>query len=222
MMTALLPWQEVTVGSSLMLAAASRIHLDAEELHRQLTAAIDSVPEPARNRYGSDDGTWTSIPLMYRDAKGGNQVQPPLDHLPILSDLVAREGLDPFGMHIIRQPGGGTLRWHFDHQALHLDVCRLLIAGQVPVSAFTWIAHEKWAFPAGTLWTGDFALPHQVENPSDQDRLVIAIDCAVTPEIRALFPPALHADAAKRHFLAQIACNLLTDHRARQSTTAIA
>lgn len=218
----MLPWQEVTVGSSLMLAAASRIHLDAEELHRQLTAAIDSVPEPARNRYGRDDGAWTAITLMARDGVGRNQDQPPLVHLPILSDLIAREGITPFGMHIIRQPAGGTLRWHFDNQALHLDVCRLLIAGQVPVTAYTWIGHERLAFPAGTLWTGDFALPHQVENPSDQDRLVIAIDCAVTPEIRALFPAALSADAATRRFLAQEACNRLADHRVRQTTTATA
>lgn len=214
-MADLLPHQQVTVGCGLMLAAASRVRLDAATLHQQLHAAIAAVPEPSRNRYGRDDDTWTAITLLSTGPKGEVQPQSALQHLPIVTELLNQEGLSPWGMHIIRQPAGGCLRWHFDPQALHLTICRLLIAGQVPDGAFTWIGHERFAFPAGTLWTGDFSIPHQVENPTDQDRLMIVMDCTVTPAIQALFPPALFADVEHRTALADVARNHLMSHRAQ-------
>lgn len=212
-MDGLLPWQQVTVGCGLMLSAASRVQLDADELDRQVQAAIDCVPDRQRNRYGNPDGDWTAITLLYRDVRWQAVACPPLDHMPALTDMLAREGLTPFGLHITRQPPGTTLPWHFDHQALHLPVCRLLLPIRVPDDAFTWIGHEKVAYAAGTLWTGDFALPHQVENPTAQERVVIAIDCNVTPEIQALFPADLWSDAPRRRQLAHDSINLMRASR---------
>lgn len=212
-MTALLPWQMVTVGAGLMLSAASDIRLDTGILEQQVQAAIDSVPDDRRNRFGSPNGSWTSITLLYRDQKGMALPQAPLAHIPILSDLLRSTGIDPFGLYIIRQPPGVDLKWHFDHQALHLDLCRLLLPVRVPRDAFTWIGHEKVAYPPGTLWTGDFALPHQVENQTDQERIVIAIDSHVTPAIQALFPPELCARPERRITLAQDAINALAAAR---------
>ncbi len=208
-MTALLPWQDVTVGSGLMLSAPSDIRVNAALLEQQVQAAIESVPDDQRNRFGNPNGDWTAITLLYKDQKGRAVPQPPLTHLPILTDLLRDAGIDPFGLHITRQPQGVDLTWHFDHQALHLDICRLLLPVRVPADAFTWIGHEKVAYPPGTLWTGDFALPHQVENQTDQERIVIAIDSTVTPAIRSLFPEALYADPERRQTLAQDSINLL-------------
>lgn len=217
-MAELLPWQRLTVESGLLLAAASSIRLDAAELHRQTMAAIAATPPEARNRYGSEDGDWTAITLVAKAGAYGSdaplQRSPALDHLPLLETAVlSLPGLQVEGSHIIRQPAGGFLRWHYDQQALHLPLARLLLAVQVPDEAFTWIGHEKLAFPAGTLWTGDFSQPHQVENPSNQDRLVIAVDVTVNDMVRSLFPPALYADAAGRQYRAQEGINALLTAR---------
>lgn len=214
-MAALLPWQEVTVGSGLMLAAASSVRVDAALLDRQVQAAIDSVPDEKRNRFGSPNGDWTSIVLLYKDQRGMVAPQPPLSHIPILSDLLRDAGIHPFGLYITRQPPGVDLKWHFDHQALHLGICRLLLPVRVPADAFTWIGHEKVTYPPGTVWAGDFSLPHQVENPTDQERIVIAIDSEVTPSIQTLFPADLYANTELRTALAQDAINALTAARAQ-------
>lgn len=213
-MVELLPWQRLTMESGLLLAAASSIRLDATELHRQTMAAIAATPPEARHRYGSEDGDWTAITLLGNPSAYGSGTPlrraPALDHLPLLEQTVlSLPGLRVEGCHIARQPAGGFLRWHYDHQALHLSLARLLLAVQVPDEAFTWIGHEKLAFPAGTLWTGDFSQPHQVENPSNQDRLVIAVDVSTNDMVRSLFPPALYADAAGRQYRAQEGINAL-------------
>lgn len=194
----LLPWQQLTVGSGLLLAAASTIALDAGEVLRQTRAAIAATPETERNNFSGTPGGWTAISLLSNPGAYGSghtlRRYPGLDHLPLLErSVLSRHGLVLEGAHILRQPAGGLLPWHYDHQGLHLPIARLLLAVQVPVAAFTWIGHEKHAFPAGTLWTGDFSQPHQVGNASDQDRLMIAVDVTVTDAVRALFPAALYA-----------------------------
>lgn len=204
-----------TVNCGLVLAAASSLRLDPDPLRRQVQDAIDSVPVSVRGAYGAAAGEWTSIALVLMPSGGGQDYGQPgcptpvLARLPILGPVMERLGGLPNGAYILRQSAGGFLRWHFDHQALHLDFCRLLITVQAPAEAFTWIGHEKVAFPDGTLWTGDFSLPHQVENPSDQDRLMIALDYAPTDAIRALFPPALYAEQQSRGVVSREAINLL-------------
>ncbi|OYQ32271.1 hypothetical protein CHU95_15780 [Niveispirillum lacus] len=212
-MAGLHPWQRITLGSGLVLSAASRVRLDPAVLDHQVQAVIDSVPDERRNRFGNPNGDWTAIPLLCQDQKGGAVPQPPLAHIPILTDLLRDAGIDPFGLYVTRQPPGVDLKWHFDHQALHLDICRLLLPVRVPGNAFTWIGHEQVAYPPGTLWTGDFALPHQVENQTVQERIVIAIDSLVTPAIQSLFPEALYADPERRRALALTGINLLLHAR---------
>lgn len=217
--TELQSWQMSTVNCGLMLAAASSLRLDPVALQRQVHDAIDSVPVSERGAYGGEAGEWTSVLLVSMPFGGGQDYRRPgipapvLARLPILGPVMDRLGGLPNGAYIIRQPAGGFLRWHFDNQALHLDFCRLLITVQAAAAAFTWIGHEKVAFPEGTLWTGDFSLPHQVENPSDQDRLVIALDYAPSDAIRALFPPALYAEEKRRMELSLEGVGLLQEWR---------
>lgn len=214
-MTALLPWQTPTVDTGLILSAPSRIRIDPVLLDRQVQAAIDIVPDRQRNRFGNPKGDWTAITLMHSDQRGTAVDHPPLAHLPVLTDLLRQVGITPFGLHIIRQPPGLDLHWHFDYQALHLSICRLLLPVRVPADAFTWIGHERVAYPPGILWTGDFALPHQVENPTAQERIVIAIDSDVTPAILSLFPAGLYAEPDRRRALAQQSINALLTARAQ-------
>lgn len=210
----LLPWQRLTAGSGLLLAAASTITLDPEELHRQTLAAIAATPEAEKHNFAGTPGGWTAISLLSNPGTYGSghplRRHPGMDHLPLLErSVLSLSGLALQGVHILRQPAGGMLAWHYDHQGLHLPLARLLLSVQVPMAAFTWIGHEKWAFPAGTLWTADFSQPHQVENGSDQDRLMVAVDVTVNDAARALFPAALYAEGARRQYLAQEGINAL-------------
>jgi aspartyl/asparaginyl beta-hydroxylase (cupin superfamily) len=84
----------------------------------------------------------------------------------------------------------------------------LLIPIQAPEGAVTLIGHEAAAYPEGQCWTGDFCFPHQVENPTDRDRIVLSLDVTVTDGVRALFPSTLVADPARRDALAGAAQNL--------------
>jgi hypothetical protein len=111
--------------------------------------------------------------------------------------------------YVIRQPPHGTLAWHFDPQAVHLAESRLLVPIQAPEAAVTLIGHEAVAYPTGTLWTGDFSFPHQLENPTDAQRMVFAIDVLSGPEVRRLLPLALPEAVAIRVDLAREARNRL-------------
>jgi len=84
----------------------------------------------------------------------------------------------------------------------------------MPDAAVTLIGHEVTACPADTYWTGDFSFPHQVENPTDARRIVLAIDVLCTLEVRRLLPPALAAAASLRHDLSREALNCLLLWRA--------
>lgn len=210
----LLPWQRLTVGSGLLLAAASLITLDPDELRRQTLAAIAATPEAEKHNFAGAPGGWTAISLLSNSGAYGEgrplRRHDRLDHLPLLErSVLSLPGLMVEGAYILRQPAAGVLAWHYDHQGLHLPLARLLLSVQVPSGAFTWIGHEKHAFPAGTLWTGDFSQPHQVENGTDQDRLMIAVDVTVNDAARALFPAALYAEGARRQYLSQEGINAL-------------
>ena len=78
----------------------------------------------------------------------------------------------------------------------------------------TSIGHEAVAHPTGTLWTGDFSFPHQVENPTNAQRVVLAIDVLSGPGVRRLLPLALAEAAAIRVDLAREARNRLLRWRA--------
>ena len=118
--------------------------------------------------------------------------------------------------YVLRQPPRGTLAWHFDDQAIHLRECRLLLPIHAPEAAVTLIGHEAVAYPAGTAWTGDFSFPHQVENPTDAQRIVLAIDVLSEPEVLRLLPSALAEAAAVRMDLAREARNRLLQWRAHR------
>jgi hypothetical protein len=196
-------FQRLTIGSDLMLHAEAALRLDADTLKAEFAALDAALPPEGRTHYGAEPGTgWTAIPLLE------GRPQPGLDYLPTVRTLLERSDLPVQRAYILRQPAGGLLRWHFDNLALHQVEARLLIPIQAPDGAVTRIGHEVAAYPDGQCWTGDFCFPHQVENPTDRDRIVVALDVTATDGVRALFPPRLTADPARRNALAQEAQNL--------------
>ncbi len=193
-----------------MLHGPAALRLDAVALQAQF-AALDAVlPPDGRTCFGAAPGTgWTAIPLWT------GQRQPALDHLPLVQALLDRPDLEVRRAFILRQPPRGMLAWHFDPCALYLEETRLLIAIHAPPEAVTLIGDESAAYPEGQAWTGDFTFPHQVENPSDRDRIVVAVDVTCTPAVRALFAPELSAEPERRHALAVRAQALWLESRNR-------
>ncbi len=215
------PWQAVTVCSGLMLHAGLALQAELAPLLADLTV-IDAAVGPSGRLFLTTDGSWGSIALVERahDSSGGEprsgDATPALAHAPNIRALLSGTGWTVLSCYLIRQPPHGTLPWHFDNQAIHLAECRLLIPLHAPRDAVTWIGHEAVAYPAGTAWTGDFSFPHQVENPTDVQRVVLAIDVLTAPAVRRLLPSDLARGASQRQELGSLSRNHLLRWRAQQ------
>jgi hypothetical protein len=215
------PWQDVTVGSSLMLHAPLSLTTVAAPLQSDL-AAIDAAVGSAGRTFLAPDGSWSAIPLIERlppvssGPRAFGSATPALAHAPAVRDLLSRIDWTVLACYVLRQPPHGILAWHFDNQAVHLPECRVLLPIHAPEGAVTWIGHEAVAYPPGTAWTGDFSFPHQVENPTSTQRVVLAVDVLSGQEVLRLLPSALAEAAAVRMDLAREARNRLLRWRARQ------
>lgn len=206
---ALLPWQSAVQGCGLMLHAALDLPMDAAALQAEFAALDASVVDDER-AFMSQDRSWTSIELIRRthaDRAGAPTAL--LDRLPCVRSLIDTAGWQVIGCHFMRLPPHGILPWHFEPHAPHLQECRLLTPVYAPSGAVTLIGDGAVAYPEGTIWTGDFNFPHQVENRSDEQRIVLVFDVVSTDEVLRLLPPAMIAEPTRRYELAQHAVNLL-------------
>ena len=213
-------WQRLTLGSGLMLHARLALEIDLPALRRDF-AALDAAVGPNGRSFLASDGSWAAIGLMRRlpPAADGNLrpaiPAPALGHMPSVTALLARTGWTVVDANVLRQPPQGCLPWHFEPQGLYQNEARLLIPIHVPADAVTLIGHERVAYPAGTGWTGDFAFPHQVENPGDQPRIGLALDVLTDEPVRRLLPTALAERVSERRHLAAEATNALIAWRNR-------
>ncbi len=208
------PWQQTTVGSGLLLHAPLSIGLDPAPLQREFAALDASVGDEGRMHL-AHDGTWSSITLIDRrlateaERHPAGTPMPALQAMPSVGRLMDRLGCRIISCYVHRQAPGGTLRWHYDAQALHLDECRLIVPLHAPPGSVTRIGDVAAAYPDGTVWTGDFSFPHQVENAPDDQRIVLLVDARSDDGLRALAPAALSAHAGRRVELSQKAVNAL-------------
>ena len=217
---ALHPWQRPTFGSGLVLHGRLALEIDLPALRREF-ANLDAAVGPEDRNFLASDGSWAAIGLMRRilPAVDGSLrpgiPTPALAHMPSVAALLARAGWTAVDANILRQPPRGCLPWHFEPQGLHQLEARLLIPIHVPPDAVTLIGHERVAYPAGTGWTGDFAFPHQVENPGDEPRIVLALDVLTDEPVHRLLPAALAERVPERRQLAAEATNALVAWRNR-------
>ncbi|AWK85092.1 aspartyl/asparaginyl beta-hydroxylase domain-containing protein [Azospirillum thermophilum] len=207
-------FRRVTEGSGLVLHAPAALRLDAGALQAEYAALDAALPEGERGHFGAGSGSgWTSVPLF-----DGRDPCPAAAFMPSVGALLAARTEWPVRRaHLLRQPPGGSLAWHYDNQALHRAETRLLIPIHQPPGAVTLIGHESAAYPEGQCWTGDFCFPHQVENPAARERIVLVVDVLSVPPVAALFPPVLSAELALRERLASEAVGLLLSSRARSA-----
>lgn len=209
------PWQEIAVGCGLTLHAPLSVRLDPADVQADF-AAIDAAASDG-DRYSRDaHGEWQAMTLWSRGPRSGDRGEPTplLAHAPHIAALLAQIGDALTGAYLSRQPPGGVLEWHFDNQALHLDEARLLLPICIPAGARTLIGDGSAAYPPGQMWAGDFAMPHQVENDSTEQRIVLLVDVRTNDAIRALDPPELYAEPQRRRELAQDSVNHLLAWRA--------
>ncbi len=216
----LLPWQMVTLGSGLMLQASCLdLRSEAAALQAEFAAA-DAAVGPAGRAFLASDGSWSTMALVQRSRLGvlaAGLPTPNLEHMPSVAALLSRSNWTVVGCHLVRQPPHGTLPWHFEDQAPYSQESRLLVPIHAPDGAETLIGHESVAYPAGMGWTGDFNFPHQVENPTESQRIILIVDVVSGPEVRRLLPPALMDKLPLRRALAGEARNRLLQWRASRS-----
>ncbi|PWC32378.1 aspartyl/asparaginyl beta-hydroxylase domain-containing protein [Azospirillum sp. TSO35-2] len=202
------PWQQVTVGSGLMLHAPLSVTADPVPLQREF-AALDAEWPADQRLMLADDGSWSSICLVERRLQGSDGcfregvATPALQTMPSARRLLEALGCRVLGCDLHRQAPGGFLRWHFDNQALHLPEARLIVPVLAPPGALTLIGDGAAAYPPGVVWTGDFTFPHQVENAPESQRIVLLVDIASDDHARSLAPAALSSDVARRYDLSQ-------------------
>jgi hypothetical protein len=212
-------WQRLTLGCELTLHAAAREPVHAPSLQADF-ARLDATVGPSGRNFLANDGSWAAIPLIERSSQVTGSLPPrgcptpALARMPSVQALLSCHDWHVLSVYVLRQPPHGVLPWHFDNQAVHLSECRLLLPIHAPPGAVTWIGHDAAAYPEGVLWTGDFSFPHQVDNPTQSQRIVLAIDARSDDAVRRLLPAALTEAPARRHDLARAAQSLMLRWRA--------
>ncbi len=192
------PWQEVARGCGLMLHTPLDLAADLPAMRAEF-ATLEADTGPEYRGFRNEDGSWSDLQLIRRGRLGGvGAPAPTLDRIPSVRALLERTGWTVLGSSVIRLHPHGVLPWHFEAQSPYMPESRLLMPLHAPTGAFTLLGDDAVAYPAGTFWTGDFNFPHQVENPTDEERLVLLVDVVNTPEVLRLMPEAMTADVAER------------------------
>lgn len=214
----LLPWQAGMVGCDLVLHAPLPLRLEAATVQREygnLMAEIETGAVPASFSY--IDGEWSVLHLIasppHHEPNQPGQPLPALRKLPSIAGLIADSGWTVLRAHLMRLPPGGILPWHYEPQAPHYRESRLLMPILAPKGAVTLLGHDQAVYPEGQFWLGDFGFPHQVENRSTQDRIVLVVDVLNTPPFLSLAPASLYDRAAQRVDLALRMNNLVLEWR---------
>jgi hypothetical protein len=208
-------WQDLTKDCGLDLHASFG---DFRELLPALQtefAAFDRDAAPAERDFRAGDGSWSSLTLINRDKQplSAGLASPGIVFMPTVAALLERAQWTVLGAHILRQPPQGTLPWHYEDQAPYSPETRLLIPLHAPVGSRTLVSHEAIAYPEGMGWIADVNFPHQVENHSDSQRIILIMDVVSDNAVRRLFPLSMLKDVPCRLSLAQQCQGLMLQWR---------
>lgn len=199
-------WQDLTRDCGLMLHGAfGDFRAQLPSLQTEY-ARLDRDADPSLRDFRANDGSWSSLLLIHRPSSSSpsspGTASSGLALMPTLAHLLERAGWAVLSAHILRQPPGGVLPWHYENQAPYSAETRLLLPLHAPARSRTLVGHEAVAYPEGIGWVADVNMPHQVENPGDDQRIILVIDVISDQGIRRLFPPPLLADLPRRNELA--------------------
>lgn len=146
----MLPWEEHTLTSGLMLHAPLDLPTDIAAMRAEFAALDASLGAEHQFCFGGD-GSWTSVPLVdrpppHKPLGEAGAPTPILDWMPSVRAFLNHLACPVRGCHISRQSPHGALRWHYDNQALHLAEARLILPIQAAAGAKTLIGHETAAY----------------------------------------------------------------------------
>ncbi|MBM0275415.1 aspartyl/asparaginyl beta-hydroxylase domain-containing protein [Micromonospora tarensis] len=148
-------------------------------------ATLDWAVVPLRAPNGDPDRTDPGLP--------GEEYGPTplLGRLPGLSRLLASMPCETAAVRLMRLIPNAQVKPHVDSFfGLQYGKVRLhvpLITSRTALMVFG--EHEVHWTP-DRLWYGDFSRTHTVRNGGPDDRVHLVLDCLLSPELLALFPPA--------------------------------
>lgn len=146
------------------------------------------------------DGEWRGISL--RSAGGRGSATPSLPGLrrfrdtpllssaPYIAEILERIPAPKLTVRLLFLPPGSVIREHLDdflgfwHGVLRLHI-PVMTNPSVKISISGKIHH----WDVGSLWYGNFCLPHSVSNQGTSQRVHLVIDTLITERLLALFPP---------------------------------
>jgi hypothetical protein len=207
-MQLLYPWQWLTalggVGLTLRFPLdidVSRLHADFQDVMRHYVPPVQDGP--------MHNGRWKRLGLIAPDgdpmqayARKGQRHRPtPVleKHMPYLGSVIERIGFPVRSALLSVQEAGSKVRWHRDRShSIDLSLVRLHIPVQTDPSAVMTIGHEQCHWPAGQMFYADFSFPHRLYNAWNKDRVHVILDVEADSAVRAAFPSAYMAQAARR------------------------
>jgi hypothetical protein len=199
--------QSGLVATSDGALAASQLSLQADP--EELSADIVRLHSAERHRQPGNyhDGEWQGISLR---SVGGRLTAgsglpslylfhdtPLMDEVPAIGRLLARIPAPKLSTRLLYLPAGGEIRTHVDdftgfwHGILRLHVP--IVTN--PFMAIS-IGGTMQAWEPGSLWYGNFCLPHAVANRGQSERVHLVVDTLITEELLDLFPRADRARLA--------------------------
>lgn len=218
-----LPWQDLLIESGLILHKRLA-GIDPTLLRREF-AVLDAALGPERRHSVAWDTSWSVITLVDRVTPIGTGplpagvVAPAMAMMPSLVTLIAAMRWTVVGSHIYRLPPHSILPWHFEEMGPRFAETRVLVPIHSAPEAVTWFGDDGIRYPDGTVWTGDFAFPHQVDNPSDRERIMAIIDVRNEADTWAGRLTELEEKPEDRTRLSSLSRSALLDWRARRSSS---
>lgn len=157
--------------------------------------------EPMKPQPGNHhDGRWQGLSL--RSAGGRQQADGSLPGLhnfkdclalrqtPAIAALLDSIPAPKLAVRLLRLPAGASIEAHVDDfTGFWHGVLRLHVPVHTNDDVSMEIAGGCYKWGTGTIWYGNFCLPHEVHNKGTCDRIHLVIDTLITPELLACFPP---------------------------------
>jgi aspartate beta-hydroxylase len=194
------------------IPAAVRLNLplDARSLLEDLNRASDYMwrpEEPFRfdGFFGSEtkvyhNGDWQGLSLrsqggsLKRTDPGGPGLEdfedtPLMSRTPYIAAMLRDWNVPVRSVRLLKLPAGASIMEHRDtYHGFEYGQLRLHVPITTNPDVVMCIRGQKWHWPAGEAWYGDFGSLHEVHNNGPSDRVHLVVDVLVTPAVLALFP----------------------------------
>ena len=110
--------------------------------------------------------------------------------LPAIAALIANLPCELMAVRLLRLRQHAQVRMHVDsYFGFHYGKVRLHVPLATTSEARMIFGNDSVHWKAGRLWYGDFAGLHTVRNNAAEDRVHLVLDCVLSEDLLAAFPP---------------------------------